>query len=359
MTSIDAIEKQFNLKVTPIIMTDNLDALMRLIAGERIQITMDNTARRLREIILEDRKARKLRDGEQESEISDRIINASQKLVLTRQVDSYFEMMSVNSIISGNRQRHVDDRQLVCDECNSEMVIDHERQEAICSNSRCSACKKIDVYVAQVGQFGQENQKLKTGKFLPDRHLKSWLMHIQAKEDDSELSGSPDDPIGEKLIDKIRSILLKDREILRLVDPYKIRNILKRLDKTKLNKNISKIMKRLTGIGPPSLSDEIVSKVSGIFSRIVEIHERIHPVDKPNRNFYPYYIFKILELILPENDKETRRILFYIYLQANRTLSASDDSFRQILNEMNKENPSLGYKFIPTNRYQTNKFSIK
>jgi transcription initiation factor TFIIIB Brf1 subunit/transcription initiation factor TFIIB len=352
---INATEKQFELKLLSsgllTIHSDNIEMMSRLIANEKLQQTTDSIARKLLEHIMEHRKYGKKDD-----------IAGQTKQVVTRQMENYFSMMTINSMLTnGPSSGRVVSNQIKCDECNSEMVIDYERQEAICSSSKCSVRKTIDIPLSV--QFGQNNTdnycKLKTGRFLPDRHLKSWLTHIQAKEDDSELSCTENDPLGEKLINQIRKILDDDGEILRLVDPYKIRAILKKLKRTKLNKNISKIMKKLTGVGPPSLSDELVSKISGIFSRIVEIHERIHPVDKPNRNFYPYYIFKILELIVPEKDKETRRILFYIYLQSVRTLSIQDNLFRQIIDELNKENKNCNYKFIPTNRYQTNRYGVR
>jgi hypothetical protein len=347
MAVIDRTERQFELRVAPIIISSNIDALVRLVASERIQLITSQSARRLHDIIMSDKKEKILKKRENE-------IN-----VIGRQIDNYFDLMSISVLISEHTAAPKNKMLVICDECSSEMVIDPERSEAICSNSKCSAFKEVSIATFP-GQSGQENQKAKTGKFLPDRHLRSWLIHIQAKEDDTEIGTQDKDNLyGEKLIADVRATLAADGEVLRLIDPYKIRTILKRLGKSKYNRNTSKIMKKLTGIGPPSLSDEMNTKVCGIFSRIVEIHERIHDAEKPNRNFYPYYIFKILELIIAENDKETMRILFYIYLQSSRTLSKNDSNWLQIITELNKEDKTCNYRFISTSRYQMNKFGAK
>ena len=345
--TIDDLERRFELKVASIVISGNIDKLIRLVAEERIPVITEQCARRLYDLIQEDKKHKILKKREND-------INA-----IGRQIDVYFDMMSITSLLSEHAVVPKNRMLIICDECSSEMVIEPERSEAICSNTKCSALKKLEISLFP-GQSGQENSKAKTGKFLPDRHLRSWLIHIQAKEDDAEIGTQDTDNIyGEKLISEIRATLTADREVLRLIDPYKTRAILKRLGKSKYNRNASKIMKKLTGVGPPSLSDEMNTKICGIFSRIVEIHERIHAAEKPNRNFYPYYIYKIIELITPENDKETLRILFYIYSQSSRTLSKNDSDWKLIIAELNKEDRSCNYQFTPMSRYQSSKFAAR
>jgi hypothetical protein len=63
-----------------------------------------------------------------------------------------------------------------------------------------------------------------------------------------------------------------------------------------------------------------------------------------NRNYYPYYIYKIADSILPEDDYENRRILYYIYIQSKETVESDDLNWELICNYI----PELTYK--PTDR---------
>lgn len=343
------IEREFNLKLAKLITNEPTDVIShfeRLLSEVKLISVINQSVRKLHEIITMERKvtAKEYKNDQ----------------LIIKQIENFFEMMSISSILIGNfhAANITKQKYMICDECECEMILDIEKSEMLCSNIKCSTFKKLDGFVAQISQqYGQESQKVRNGKFLPDRHLKSWLIRLQGKEDDSEL-GSADDPLGEKLIERIRNILTNDNEVLRLIDPYKIRNILKRINKTKYNKNIPKIIKKLTGVHIPSIPDEIINKISKIFSRVVEIHGKIHPNNKPNRNFYPYYIFKILELIVPE-DNELRQILFYIYHQSQKTLNASDYNWKTIVEYLKKGDNTINYRFIPTSRFKTFQYAAK
>ena len=46
-------------------------------------------------------------------------------------------------------------------------------------------------------------------------------------------------------------------------------------------------MKKLTGIGPPNVSDEFSQRVEKLFNKVLEIGERTRDKDRMNRSYYP------------------------------------------------------------------------
>jgi hypothetical protein len=234
-----------------------------------------------------------------------------------------------------------------CSECNAEMIIDPDHSELRCLH--CSAIRELDGTAFDDAQFySQEGQKAKSGTFNPNRHFQFWWMHILAREPEEEL-GDPNDPdnnYGEKLLENLRTIVRRDRKILRFLNVDDMRAMLRELEKTNLNKDVPLLLKKLTGVGPPSPPDSLGMKVEKLFSKAIEIGERLRPADRTNRNYYPFYILKILDCILPEKD-ENRRILYYIYLQSDDTVVKDDEEWKFICDEMD---PGDGITYKPTDR---------
>ena len=135
-----------------------------------------------------------------------------------------------------------------------------------------------------------------------------------------------------------------DGRILQLLTVDDVRAMLSELDRTALNKNVSLILKRLTGVGPPRVSDALSAKVENVFTKAIEISERQRRLGRTNRNYYPYYIHRIIENLVPEDDYETRRVLYYIYVQCKETVEMDDEDWKDICEEL----PELTY--TPTDR---------
>jgi hypothetical protein len=142
----------------------------------------------------------------------------------------------------------------------------------------------------------------------------------------------------------IKNIIERDHKILQLLTVNDIRVILRELEKTELNKNIPLILKKLTGLGPPNIPDSITIKVENLFIRAIEIGERLKSDKRINRNYYPYYIYRIIEAITDESDTEIRRVLYYIYIQSKETLEADDLDWEKICSELKE------IKYKPTDR---------
>ena len=227
-----------------------------------------------------------------------------------------------------------------CMSCGDDMIIDSVRSELQCI--QCATIKSLTGIVFEDSQFyNQEGQKTKSGTFNPNRHFQFWWLHILAKESEEEL-GSFD--YGKVIFEELNKIIIRDRKVLRRLTVNDIRNMLREIKKTDLNKNVPLILKKLTGIGPPIISEEIAIKTENLFTKAIELGEQIKRGTRINRNYYPYYIYKILEQLIPNSDYESKRVLYYIYIQSKETVEADDLDWEQVCLEL----PELQYK--PTNR---------
>lgn len=233
-----------------------------------------------------------------------------------------------------------------CPACGGDMVADTGRSVLRCGE--CGAIRELVGTVFDDAQFySQEGQKAKSGTFNPNRHFQFWWTHILAREPEDEI-GDKDDPdnmYGERLLDRLRAIIGRERKVLRLLTVNDVRAMLREINHTDFNKNVPLIMKKLTGVGPPQVSEELAVRVENLFTKAIEIGERIRRAGRVNRNYYPFYIFKILERLVPESDFETRRALYYIYIQSKETVEADDDDWELICLEMGDELP-----YVPTDR---------
>ena len=240
-----------------------------------------------------------------------------------------------------------------CQLCGSGVSVDCMKSELHCNNPDCMAIFELNGTIFDDTQmFSQDGQKSKSGTFNPNRHFQRWWDHILAREPEEEI-GEKSDPknmIGEKLLDKCRKIISRDKLVLRMLSVNQVRQMLQELKLTKYNCNVPLIMKKLTGIGPPQLSDELSIRVENLFTKAIEIEEAIRPNNRTNRNYYSYYIFKILDFLIPESDRENRRVLYYIYMQSKDTVEADDIEWEKICIEL-KEIP---YK--PTDRNMAQKY---
>jgi hypothetical protein len=247
--------------------------------------------------------------------------------------------------------QHVDYER--CPSCGSDMAVDAGRSQLRCGE--CGTLRELVGTVFDDSQFySQEGQKAKSGTFNPNRHFRFWWMHILAREPEEEI-GDKDDPdnlYGEKLLEALLAIVVRDRKILRLLTVNDVRAMLREVGRTDLNKNVPLILKKLTGVGPPQVSDAVAVRVENLFTKAIEIGERVRRLGRVNRDYYPFYIFKILEQLLAEDDLETRRVLYYIYVQSKETVESDDTDWELICDELAEityrpTDRSLGLKYRP------------
>lgn len=239
-----------------------------------------------------------------------------------------------------------------CKNCNIKMISYFDMSELQCP--QCSSIYKLvgTIYNDSIN-CSIDKIKNKSGIFNPNRHFQFWWSRILAKESDEELGNSndPDNQHGEKLIESLRKIIRRDRKVLRLLTVNDIRQMLKELKRTDLNKNVPLILKKLTGAGPPVISDEFSRKVEQYFTKAIEIGEQQMKPNRTNRSYYPYYIYKIIEAITKDSDYQIRKILYYIYLQAQNTIIQSDQDWKIICESLD------GITYKDTNRSLADRYA--
>ncbi len=237
-----------------------------------------------------------------------------------------------NMIRNGNIGKLESERYTTCSHCGVEMHVDTTRSEL-----RCPVCNRIKSLVGMVFDesqlYSQEGQKAKSGKFKPSRHREMWLKHIQGLESEDELSdpNNPDDICGTVTLEKIRQVIRQENMMMMLMSVDDYRSILEKIGRTDLYRNIPLIMRKISGFGPPLLDEKTLHKIIYLFSKIVDTSGEVSLKTlegRKNHDYYPYYLFKIIEFIIPENDPQ-RRILFYIYLQGDDTLAKDDVEWKE------------------------------
>lgn len=240
-----------------------------------------------------------------------------------------------------------------CSLCGFIMNIDSNRSELCCEN--CGMVRELIGTIFDDTQFYNQENKSKSGTFNPNRHFQFWWSHILAKESEEELGDKkdPENLYGEKTLQDIKRIINRDHKILQLLTVNDIRSILREIEKTELNKNVPLILKKITGIGPPNVPEHLTIQVENLFTKAIEIGERLKSDKRINRNYYPYYIYRIIEALTTDEDVEIRRILYYIYIQSKETVEADDLDWEKICTELKEitykpTDRTLGFKYCNT-----------
>jgi len=226
--------------------------------------------------------------------------------------------------------------------CGSIMLIN-----LLSSELFCIICATVIPYANKV----KSDNVVSIGSFSPTDHFNHWWNQIMAECSVKELS-TDGDLNGVKLIADIKKIILLENKILRLLTINDIRKLLKQLKKTELNKYIALVFKELTGISPPVISLNVKNMCLTLFIKVINVINKIDRSNRTNRNYYPFTITKLLDFVLDPNDKQSRKIFHFIYLQSEDTLSKDDEDWKKICELV----PEIEYK--GTNRQDLLRFGL-
>ena len=225
----------------------------------------------------------------------------------------------------------------VC-ECGSVMKIFSNVSELICPN-----CGNIIILYGMAFEdtqfYNQEGNRSKHGSYDPSRHCKFWVNRIQAQENAC---------IEKECIEKIIKCIKRDgiRDARRLLCSH-IRLYLKEIHFTEYNDHVPLIRKMITGIIPPQLKNGELKKLYNLFDKAITAFNSIKPPNKSNTIYYPYIIYKILNSILPNNNRK-KKILECIHLQSRDTLISNDILWEKVCKLINV------LKYKPTDRNEQN-----
>jgi hypothetical protein len=219
--------------------------------------------------------------------------------------------------------------------CGTKMIVRSNTSELICID--CGNTVTLLGTIFEDSQFyNQEGNRYKHGSYIPSRHCKYWIDRIQAKENTT---------ISQDNILKIENCILRDGiKNKKIISIEQFRKYLKETKLSVFNDHIPLIRKYITGITPPQLTPAELSLLFNYFDKSVKTYNNIKPKTKMNCIYYPYILYKILEIVI--KDKKRRRdILCCIHLQGNKTLIDNDKNWKLICAQYKDDFP---YK--PTDR---------
>jgi len=266
------------------------------------------------------------------------------KFLLSREI--YFEddkkRAKIDSLfkIFDNIPQHVEEntpKKLACEQCKKEMDVTPSTSQCFCR--KCGLVDKLEGTVFEDEQFfHQEGQRTKHGNYETNKHCKIWVGRIQARESKK---------IPPSLIAKLNRCIKMDGIIdSERVTCERIREYLRQLKKTKFNEHIPLIRQLLTGKVPPQLTDIELRKLSIWFDKVITIFGKIKPPEKTNCPYHPYFIYKILDIMVEDVGRK-KEILSCIHLQSRETVIENDKEWKKICSRI----PKFKNKYRPTNRY--------
>ena len=264
-------------------------------------------------------------------------------------LQKHFNIYPIGDIAIQNKQVDYN----ICELCGDEMMPVMNKSELKCRNNSC--CLVKESFVVEEIQMFNKNSAItqKAGKFTPNKHFNvGWEQLLAQESPDKLINKKAKYGTVEEVINALRFIVRRDCMLIKIITVDELRNMLIEIGRTDLNKNTSLLLKKLTGIGPPQLSDAIRIKTANIFMKTVEAALTLDNMGV-NRNYYPYYMSKILKQILPP-DSPDLRILFYIHYQGEETITAKDQRWQRICElvpELTYEDTdtTLSHKYSPIN----------
>lgn len=218
--------------------------------------------------------------------------------------------------------------------CGMTMKVFSNISELICPN--CGNIYTLYGIAFEDTQFyNQEGNRTKHGSYDPSRHCKFWVDRIQAKENTN---------INKKCIELIIKCIKRDgiKDSRRLLCSH-IRRYLKEIHYTEYNDHVPLIRKLITGIVPPQLRPNELRKLYNLFDKSINAFNITKPSNKSNTIYYPYIIYKILNIIISNNIRK-RKILECIHLQSRDTLISNDILWEKVCELVTE------LKYKPTNR---------
>lgn len=221
-------------------------------------------------------------------------------------------------------------------ECGNIMQVIASSSEMVCNH--CGYLYELKGTVFDDNQFySQEGTRYKHAGYEPSKHCKCWLERIQAKETNTILSAQ---------INKIEACIKRDGITnKKRLTIEQIRKYLKDTGLTELNEHVALIKKLITGIAPPQLTYAETQDITNSFSKAVKAYNIIRPSCKSNILFYPFIIWKLIEMHVSDFIKR-KALLSFIHLQGPQTLVSNDQIWQRICNVI------PGFKYRPTDRYE-------
>lgn len=264
----------------------------------------------------------------------------------------------------------------LCEDCGVVMAVDPGASELFCGT--CGRTERLEGVAFDASQFHcHEGQKGKSsGSGSNSRHWQLWNNQILALEPRESL-GPPEDV--KLLVAALKKVAKRHGACPEYLMISDIRDYLSELQKSldrrlkaekkaaseagessepeanawppklkvkykDMYSHSSLILKLVSGTGPPTIPYSMTVRAEALFNEAVEALHQVRAEEgaerrkrrgqtvkaKEYRRYYPFFAYKIYDHLVPPEDWEKRRVLFYIYLQGEATLRENDRRWRKI-----------------------------
>ena len=216
-----------------------------------------------------------------------------------------------------------------CDVCGVQFVIRPECSDQVCPD--CGVIQRLE------GTYFELENKNKSGPYKPSKHCEHHANCIFAQE----CTVIPD-----SLINDIRRCMRRDNiQPTMMLTCRKIREYLKDLKKAKYNVNVPKIRFILTGISPPKPTAARFKDICKYFDLADEIFMTIKPDNIHSRQYYPYRLRKIIEIVYYDDIKIRNAFIDGIHNQDEKTMITHNEMWEKICDNSGGRIP-----YIPTKK---------
>ena len=257
--------------------------------------------------------------------------------IIAKRIMNTISSADANKINSSAAVKIVEENDDVC-ECGGAMRIRSSTSEIICTI--CNRVKTVYGTAMDDVQSGNGDSRQKHSSYDYLRHFKSWLQRIQAKNKKN---------ISDENSTRIKNALAAEGFRHLDLNIEKMRRVLKKCGLTEYNDDCPYLIFHFTSRSPPELGLNEIKQFQSKFARIMELRQLLKEEEGDtdgNRPYYPYYIYKITEIVF-EGNNDKLKLLDYIHLQSDETLRKHDNEFKKIVS---KAAPEDGLKYIPTCR---------
>jgi hypothetical protein len=201
-----------------------------------------------------------------------------------------------------------------CAGCN--MAREEITSEGILVCPKCGS-EEYALVVSDFPSFRDPPKERNNYAYKKINHLNEILNQFQAKES----TIIPDDVMNEVILE------IRKRRITNIADLTEedIRQILKKLNRSKYYEHRAHILSRLNGNPPPTITPEIEEKIRAMFQDIQAPFLLYCPNDRTNFLSYSYILYKFFELLELDEYK-----IYFPLLKSRDRLIAHDQIWKKI-----------------------------
>lgn len=201
-----------------------------------------------------------------------------------------------------------------CDRCN--VAREEWSEEGILVCPKCGSEEHMMV-VSDFPSFRDPPKERNNYAYKKINHLNEILNQFQAKES----TIIPDEVMNEVILE------IKKRRIQNIAELTEkdMREILKKLNRSKYYEHATHILSRLNGNPPPTITPEIEEKIRSMFQEIQAPFLLYCPDDRTNFLSYSYILYKFFELIELDEYK-----VYFPLLKSRDRLISHDIIWKQI-----------------------------